>query len=329
MTHRRDVRVDAVRGVALVSMYLAHCAPTLGPGRVLELADYATYPLFALLVGMGAELGRETQVQRWWVGPLVRGSVLLVLAELLDGLSAQVYVVLAFLGVLTWLAAPLARAGSVAVAAVGAGALAIAPWLNEQTSSRAPDLVSFLVVGGPGYSGPYQVASMVFFAAVGVLLARHLLPGPALDATRLTAGAGCAAVAAGWFVWGQSDVLTMRPYAVTHQVLVFEAVLVVGATLLAGVLTGRCGRVATPMAAMGAMSLTLYCLQILWLDADLRVLGHPSDDSWRNVAVLVLGSLAVALVWRAAVKVEPWRRGPLEGPVAALVSQLDRRSPRA
>ena len=70
---------------------------------------------------------------------------------------------------------------------------------------------------------------------------------------------------------------------------------------------------------MGAMSLTLYCLQIVWLDADLRVFGHASDDTWRNVAVLVLGSAAFAVAWHAVVRGEPWRRGPLEGPIALVI----------
>ncbi len=301
MSARRDLRVDAVRGVALVSMYVAHCAPTLGPGRVLELTEYATYPLFALLVGVGATLGARESGDRWWVGPLVRGLVLVVLAELLDGLYAQVHVVLAYLGVLTWLAAPLARIPSAAVAATGLGAFAAAPWL--------------------GHSGPYQLASMVFFAAVGVLLARHLLTGGVETRLHSAIGAGCALVATAWFVLAGSDALDLRPYAVTHQVLVFDAVLVAAVTLLVAAAADRGPRLARPLAAMGAMSLTLYCLQILWLDADYRLLGHLSDDTWRNVAILVVGSLALALVW-------PGRRGPLEMPVAALVAQLTRRSVR-
>ena len=55
MTRRADV--DVVRAVVLVSMYVAHVAPSSGPGRVLELSEYLTMPLFALLVGVGAQLG--------------------------------------------------------------------------------------------------------------------------------------------------------------------------------------------------------------------------------------------------------------------------------
>jgi hypothetical protein len=239
----RDLRVDAVRGAALVSMYLAHCAPTLGPGRVLELADYATYPLFALLVGVGSQLGARSRESRWWVGPLVRGLVLLALAELLDGLQAQVYVVLAYLGALTWVAAPLARAASPVVGAVGLGALVLAPWLD--------------------HAGPYQLASMVFFAAVGILLARHLLARKAPARTHLLVGTSCALVAAVWFALAGREVLDLRPYDVTYQVLVFDVVLVVTVTLLVATMAGLQPKAGTPLATMGAMSLTLYCLQIV------------------------------------------------------------------
>ena len=45
-TERRDLGVDLVRGVALVSMYVAHCAPGAGPAHVLILSEYLTMPLF-------------------------------------------------------------------------------------------------------------------------------------------------------------------------------------------------------------------------------------------------------------------------------------------
>jgi hypothetical protein len=336
---RRDLRVDAVRGVALVSMYLAHCAPTYGATRLLVVTEYATYPLFALLVGVGAELGSRSSGRRWWVGPLVRGAVLLVAAEVLDGLYAQVYIVLAFLGVLTWLSAPFARTSSVVVGGVGLVALGIAPILNgfagDWTATGFPggatgvDLAEFLVVGGPGFAGPYQLASMVFFAAVGILLTRHLLPRPEGD-DRLLIGIGlaCGLAAGAWLGLHEAGLFAMRAYDVTYVVLVFDAVLVLAITLLVTAVAGRVHAFAVPLAAMGGMSLTLYSLQILWLDADLRVFEHANDDTWRNVAVLVLGSLAFALGWRALVRPEPWHRGPIEGPVGLVVARLTREPAR-
>ena len=97
-TGRRDLRIDAVRGVALVLMYLAHCAPSPGPAEVLNLSEYATYPLFALLVGIGAALGSRSASRRWWVGPLVRGAVLVAVGEVLEEQHTQVWIVLGFLG---------------------------------------------------------------------------------------------------------------------------------------------------------------------------------------------------------------------------------------
>jgi hypothetical protein len=336
---RRDLRVDAVRGVALLSMYLAHCAPTAGPTQVIAVTEYATYPLFALLVGVGSELGSRQPVRRWWVGPLVRGAVLLVVAEVLDDLIAPVYIVLAFLGVLTWVAAPLARAPSLVVGAVGVLAWLVAPALNGLAGEWSPggfpggrtglDLVEFLLVGGPGFGGPYQLAAMVFFAAVGILLVRHVLPSPDGEQRRpLALGLVCASVCVVWLALHETGTVHLRAYDVTYQVLTFDALLVVAITLVVATLAGRATAVAAPLAAMGAMTLTLYSLQVVWLDVDLRVLRHPYDDTWRNVAVLALGSVVVALGWRALVRFEPWRRGPIEGPVAFVVSQLSKERSR-
>ena len=177
---RRDLRIDAVRGVALVSMYLAHCAPSAGPGHVIILSEYATYPLFALLVGVGAELGARSAARAWWVGPLVRGAALLVAAQVVEGWGAQIFIVLAHLGVLTWLTAPLVRAPSPVVAGVGLGSLLVAPHLYSFSSG-------WTVAGSPGgettfrlarflvADWPYQIVAMVFFAAVGILLTRYVL----------------------------------------------------------------------------------------------------------------------------------------------------------
>lgn len=340
-SRRRDLGVDAVRGIALVSMYLAHCAPTAGPAKLINLTEYATYPLFALLVGVGAELGTRGSDRRWWVGPLVRGAVLLAAAEVLEGFYAQVYIVLAFLGVLTWLTAPLARARSAMVGAVGLLALVVAPPLNALAGEWTPtgfpggatglDLAEFLLVGGPGYAGPYQLASMVFFACAGILLTRHVLPTRGGDERRaLGLGLACGLLAAGWLVLHEvGRLFEMRAYDVTYRVLVFDGLLVVAIALLVATLARRVHAIALPLAAMGAMSLTLYSLQILWLDADLRVLGHANDDTWLNVAVLVVGSVAVAMGWRAVIRRDPWRRGPIEGPVAAAVTGLSRERVRA
>ena len=328
---RRDVRVDAVRGVALVSMYLAHCAPTAGPGQVITLSEYATYPLFALLVGVGAELGTRTAARAWWVGPLVRGAVLLAAAQVIEDWGAQIFIVLAHLGVLTWLTAPLVRAPSLVVAGVGLGSLLAAPHLYSFSSG-------WTVAGSPGgeptlrlarflvADWPYQIVAMVFFAAVGILLTRYLLrPTRFSHVQRLGIGAACGAAAVAWIGLHEAGVFAMAAYDVTYRVLTFDALLVVAVTLVVAGAAGLLPRAAVPLAAMGGMSLSLYCLHVAWLGYDVREL-HPGavDDSWTNVALLVFGSAVLALAWRAVVRLEPWRRGPLEGPVAAVVRLLSR-----
>ena len=334
-TGRRDLRVDAVRGVALVSMYVAHCAPTAGPGHVLTLSEYATYPLFALLVGVGAELGPRSG-RASWVGPLVRGAVLIAAAQVVEGWGALIFIVLAHLGVLTWLAAPLARAPSPVVAGVGLGSLLVAPHLYQLTSGWSDTtfpggdstlrLARFLVA-----DWPYQIVAMVFFASVGILLTRYVLrPTRFTHAQRLLAGVVGGVAAEVWIGLHEAGAFAMEAYDVTYRVLTFDALLVVAITLVVAGAAGLLPAASAPLAAMGGMSLSLYCLQVRWLAYDVHTL-HPgaSDDSWLNVALLVLGSAALALIWRAVVRVEPWRRGPIEGPVAAVVRKLSGERVRA
>ena len=253
MSERRDAGVDAVRGVALVSMYVAHCAPSDGPGNVLLLTEYLTYPLFALLVGVGAQLGARSagsMASRWWVGALVRGAVLIAVAEGLERAGAQIFIVLAFLGVLTWIAWPVARCPTWMVAAIGGAALALAPVLSNQESAWLLPLIedgrltearflSFLAVGGP-----YQLMSMVFFAALGIVVTRLMTDGPlAGDRARLAAGW---AVAAGWvgcLALNDLGLVELQPYEITYPVVVFDALLAVGCLLVVPVVAGwaRCG----------------------------------------------------------------------------------------
>ena len=327
-TSRRDLRVDAVRGVALVSMYVAHCAPTTGPGHVLSLSEYATYPLFALLVGVGAELGPRSG-RASWVGPLVRGAVLIAASQVVEGWGAFIFIVLAHLGVLTWLAAPLARAPSPVVAGVGLVSLLATPrlfgvaagWTDADFPGGASTvrLAVFLVA-----DWPYQIVAMVFFASVGILLTRYVLrPTSVTHTQRLLAGVMCGGAAVVWIGLHEAGAFAMEAYDVTYRVLTFDALLVVAITLVVAGAAGLLPAAAVPLAAMGGMSLSLYVLQVRWLAYDVHT-RHPggSDDSWFNVALLVLGSAALALIWRAVVRVEPWRRGPIEGPVAALVRLL-------
>ena len=334
MTQRR-ADVDLVRFLALASMYVAHVAPVPGPAHVLELSEYLTMPLFALLVGVGAQLGAwspGTTLQRWW-SIAVRATVLVVLGLALERAGAQVVIVLVHLGVLVVVAGLLIRLPGLVVALVAAAAVVVGELLLRtdptdilMRDAWTTDAARFVWVGGP-----YRLLPMVLYAAIGIGLARWWLRGPRARSVLLpgVVGSVLLVIAAAMLAAEQAGRVDLVPYSGTLQetlldALVAAGVLGVGLAVARAVDGVRVGRAAlTVLAAAGAMTLTLYALQILWLAYDVRVL-HPgqADDSWTNLAVLLVGSLVVAGTWHAVVRRRPWRKGPIEGLVATATAAL-------
>lgn len=327
VTRRLDV--DFVRAIALVSMYVAHVAPSAGPANLLLLSEYLTMPLFALIVGVGAELGvRRAQTHgeaAWARSLLVRAVALVLLGIALEQAGARVLIVLVHLGVLLLVAGPLSRLPSPAVLAAGAVAFVVAPLLY---APAAPGGYFFDAVGltammeslmFTGYA--YRVLTMVVYAAIGIVLARRWLRTTQSSAREpLAVGVGALVGAVAILVADMVGVLDVHPYAGTHLETFFDALLVTGTLGIGLWLAHLLPDVAVrPVAVMGAMTLTLYSLQILWLAYDVRVL-HPmqSDDTWTNLAILTLGSLVIATAWMLVVRRGLWRRGPIEGVVALL-----------
>lgn len=93
------------------------------------------------------------------------------------------------------------------------------------------------------------------------------------------------------------------------------AVAVVGALCLAAGLPGRAGHVVAvvtaPPAAMGSMTLTLYCTHVLYL-----ISPYARTDSVPAFVAEIACYAVFATVWRSR-----FRRGPLEGPVGRLVGR--------
>ena len=333
VTHRR-ADVDVVRFLALASMYVAHVAPVPGPAHVLELTEYLTMPLFALLIGVGAQLGAHRHGAGAWAGTLVRALALVGLGLVLERAGAQVVVVLAHLGVLLLLAAVLARLPVLIVGAVAVASLLVGPWLVTRTpldllvgQGWLADTVRFAV------GGPYRLLPMVVHAAVGIVLARMWLRGPAGGASLVPGvlGGGLLLVGGGMLAAEQKGLVDLVPYSGTLQETCLDALVAAGVCLLGLAVAraldrGASRRLVTGLAAVGAMTLTLYTLQVLWLAYDVRALRPGrADDSWTNLAVLLLGSLAVTAAWRLVVRREPWRRGPLEGVVGRVAGLVERR----
>lgn len=325
----REQGVDLARGLALVSMFVAHAAPTPGPGGVLALSDLLTFPLFALLVGVGAELGaRATRAGPHLVGTLVRATALLLVGWLLAQSGAQVLVVLAPLGVLTLLCWALVRADTQVVAAVGLLGWALAPWTLAVThqmrwqwlAERAELRVWLLDLVA---STDYPQALLVACAAVGILLARWLFPvgagpsprtGPASRVVApVLAGLVGACLVLGWL--GRTGRVDLVAYGTTPATDTF-VLLLAAAALLGCVLLSRTPAVhgLAWLTSVGAMTLTLYVLHVGWLAYRARRLGPGElDDAWSTLVVLVVGAVVLTLGWRALRLPGGWRRGPLEG----------------
>ncbi|MDF9715366.1 heparan-alpha-glucosaminide N-acetyltransferase domain-containing protein [Nocardioides sp. ChNu-99] len=333
-TPSRDLAVDAARGVAILSMFVAHFAPTLGPGQVLLLADHLTAPLFALLIGWGAQLGRGRGGE--WSSVLVRGAALVGLGLLLEDAGAQIAVVLVWLGVLTLLAVLLVRLPDL-VLAVGAVALLwAAPDVVASTTTHLGEWrIERVFAGEPAdglypralevaAAGPfYRLVELVPLAAVGVLLARH--GGRAVTLATLGVAAVVAAVLLGAEAAGE---VALTPYSGTHPVLALELALCALVVQGARTLEDLVGRTVRPVLALlagaGTVALTAYVVQVLVAAAWVRdAPPGTTDDSWLLLGGLALGTVALGWAWPRVVRVRPWDRGPLEGPLRALAQGLD------
>lgn len=318
----RELGVDVARGVAVVSMFVAHFAPVAGPGEVLNLSEYLTAPLFALLIGWGAQLGRGREREAWSV--VVRATVLVVVGLLLERAGAQIVVVLVWLGLLTLLAGVLVRLHTVLVAAVGVAVFVAAPRVLEQAREW---VLERLMAGQPTdgllgetleltVAGPYyRLSGLLPLACLGILLARH--SGRIVTTVTLLAAAVGAVALAGAQA---ADEVQMAPYTGTQLVMVFEVCLVVAVVQGCRTVAPLLGGFGRLTATVGAMTLSLYVAQVLlaaWYVAD-RPLEFR-DDSWWVLGGMVVGSYALAAAWPRVVRRAPWSRGPLEGPVRALV----------
>ena len=290
---KRDLSVDVARGLALISMFVAHTAPSDGPGNVLELSEFLTAPLFATLIGMGLSLGwrwfeeRAGGVyERFLAGVAVRSVALIVTGLLLERLSVQVLIVLVHLGVMMMLAALLVRLQSIVVAAVGISFAVLGSFLGSQLAFLDTWLVrEGLLEPASGITafGTYRVTHLLAWACLGIVLARrsqltngflgsrdrqedrttwHLVRGDTL----VTAGA--LLLGAAMLVARESGLITMVAYQRNVPEVVFDALLCTAAVCSSAVLVRLLPRpVFRPVAVAGAMTLTLYVAQVLVLAA--------------------------------------------------------------
>lgn len=294
--------LDAARGLAVLSMLVAHLSPA---GGVLDLSEYLTAPLFAVVIGaaMGLALGRPRPARgRFVVDNLARGLLLVLLGLALQPLYGQIDVVLPYLGVLVLVLAPLAvllrPLPVLTLGLVVAGAV-----LGPLATERARDAVA----SGSASSGPvghllawtttgthYRLVSFLPMALAGVVLALLL---PRLTSLALTTGVAAVLLAASAVVHvlGAGTADGAAAYSGTTAEVVAATFLASGAVVAAAAVVlardgapavGRVLRpVLAPVLSVGRLALTAYTLQILVLALVALVRDGASDDTWAVLAV--------------------------------------------
>ena len=331
-THARSTRLDgldAARGLAVVSMLIAHLSPVGGPANITE---YLTAPLFAVVIGVAMGLvlqDRRPPTRTFLRDNALRGILLVLLGVLLQDLYAQIVVVLPYLGLLVIVLAPVAlllHRVPVVTLGVAAGLAVLSPLVMERARdwrlrhADAPSMVLDLV-GWLAAGSSYRVVSLLAMALGGLALATVLRRASRLPGAWLVGGVLLVASLAA-YVLGAASPDGSAAYSGTTAEIVGATLLSCGTVVLsfAALQTLRdlgAGRVADPLLATGRLALTAYTLQILWL-ALLSALrdGAPDDGWW------ILGSSLVIVVGACWALDRWWGTGPLEWVVHRLRTPL-------
>lgn len=311
--------LDLARGLAVVSMIVAHTSPW---GGLWNVSEFLTAPLFAFLVGVSLHLAWARSPRRYAVfvvANLLRGLLLVVLGLLLQKVYWNIIVVLQTLGVLTIVLAPLvpllvrrpwtAYAVSLALALSSPVAMAAArSW--RWSAPREPWLLWLVDVLAAGEA--YRVTTFLALGAAGIAITPLLLRRPIPGMVGTLPSLGLLALSAASYLVGESSTLGAEPYSGTTPEIVGAVLLCASVTSACWWLVGalgaeRAGRWLGPLAATGRMALTAYTVQILALAAIVRLLALRNDDHWATMAGIA--ALCVATSW-AWLKVVPI--GPLE-----------------
>ncbi|MDV3222310.1 DUF418 domain-containing protein [Intrasporangium sp.] len=318
----RQFWLDVTRGLAVVSMIVAHTSPW---GGLWNVSEYLTAPLFAFLVGVSLHLAWVRSAQRYWLfvaAGLLRGLVLVVLGELLQTVYWSIIVVLQTLGVLTIVLAPvvplLVRRRWTAYAVSATFALlspvvmgAARDWLRSAAST--PETVWLVDVLAAGDA--YRVTTFVALGAAGIAVTPWLLGRPTPRPRGAVPSVVLLGCSAGAYLIGRATPIGADAYSGTTPEIVGAVLLCAAVTsgarwLVEALGAERAQRWLGPVAATGRMALTAYTLQILALAAIVRLWSLRSDDNWATMTGVTV--LCVAVSWA-------WLRALPQGPVEALL----------
>lgn len=303
-------------------MFVAHVAPSNGPGGVLNLSEFLAAPLFATLIGVSTYLSaQKMSFPILFASAVVRALILMVVGEYIDTWGAHIVIVLQVLGLLSIFAVLLAMLPSWVL-----GVIALTSWyftlpvrdyfLPLVAPATAQNEYFGLLVTWLFTSPYYRVFTMLCWACVGIIMIRLMPLWKVAGDVAVLLVAGTAVVA---IIWYTRPTASLLAYSGDRWEVGFNALLCMAvlsfSSLVARIFTHKQG-VLEPLLLVGRMSLSLYVLQIGVLA--LYVTYAPSyglparDDSWPMLAFLILISFVFALFWKKLLGSTPLYRGPLE-----------------
>ncbi|MWV57312.1 DUF418 domain-containing protein [Rathayibacter sp. VKM Ac-2754] len=317
----RIVGLDVARGLAVLGMFAAHLAPS----EREMVWDGRSSVLFAVLAGVSIGLmtggaGRSTHRLRDTGSILLRGLYLLVIGVLLTFLGTPIAVILPHYGVMFAVAALLLFLPRAALAALVVLFAVIGPVVVDELTvsigawgaTLSPEQSLLVSMPATWLTQYYPVPSWLAYIVLGLLVARCDVRSPTTQRWLVLGGFAAAVIGyGGGLVLGGPESVEAHSSS-TAEILGAGGV----AAIAIGALTALTDRVrllrtvTAPIAAVGAMPLTIYSVQLVALAVYL-VPYEPFDfDAWRSwglLAAFVLCSIGFALLWRRFVG-----QGPLE-----------------
>lgn len=340
--------LDALRGLAIVCMLIAHAVPFFYPtgipdpmGVVTRGINNVASPLFGLAIGGAAALvwARPALAMQWprrILTDVARGVVVFAIGMLVVELNTWVAIVLHVLGVLMIIGIPIAalaglssrrgRAGQPlwwGLVGVTVALFALAPWLTGAVVPAGERLANgttggWLEVWAALMAGTsYRAVSLVPFFALGAVIASA---GIFAEPRQLARYAGPAAVVF-LLVLVASGGLGRTDLSGDYADQFGDLTLVTLAMAAMSVLVGWGSRVRAltgTLAALGAIALSVYALQLIVLKPLMSWSAWMTSALWGWVALLTLVILpsVIMIAWRRFLGA-----GPLEQVVALVTGK--------